>query len=59
MSLNLLFSRGYGKGKGRKQAIDCCCSNTDSTLLLLEQQFAANWFGLSVMKNGGLSCFQK
>jgi hypothetical protein len=41
MSMNLLFSHGYGEWERNRQAGKCCCSDTDSTEVLLEKQVAA------------------
>ena len=40
MSMNFRFSRGYGECPAVQQVAWCCCSNTDSADMLLQQQQA-------------------
>jgi|HubBroStandDraft_1064217.scaffolds.fasta_scaffold19084_3 hypothetical protein len=38
MSKNFKFSRGYGECQAVQSIAVCCCSNTNSAELVLEQQ---------------------
>jgi hypothetical protein len=40
MSMNFTFSRGYGEYQAVQSIGVCCCSNTHSAEVLLEQQWA-------------------
>lgn len=39
--MNLLFSRAYNESESTNRVPGCCCSNTESTQLLPEQQCTA------------------
>jgi hypothetical protein len=41
MYMNFKFSRGYGACRAIQSIVVCCCSNTNSTEVLLEQQWQA------------------
>ena len=41
MSMNFTFSRGYGEYQAVQSIGVCCCSNTHSAEVLLEQQWQA------------------
>jgi hypothetical protein len=58
MFMNFKFSRDYGECQAFQAVGVCCSSNTNSTDLLLEQQWTIEQISGSMPdETGGLSCF--